>query len=226
MQNNKLSNISETTVIQNQYYDNSIHFNELAKKKLELAKIKEEKKLELAKIKEEKKLELAKKKEEKKLELTKKKQDINKRYMGKLIDSKLLPRTEDGLPCCRWCQKGVKPPRRTLCSKECEHELNLRTSGRYLRDCVYRRDNGICCICNIDTKKTAKNALFLIGSMREDFLKQYKISLKRKIWTRRHGGGLWDADHIIPVKDGGGCSSLENMRTLCISCHKIITFKK
>ena len=237
MQNNELSKISETTVIQNQYYDDSIHFNKLAKKKeekkLELAKKKEEKKLELDKIKDEKKLELTKKKlelakikEENKLELAKKKQDINKRYMGKLIDSKLLPRTEDGLPCCRWCQKGVKPPRRTLCSKECEHELNLRTSGRYLRDCVYKRDNGICSICNIDTKKTAKNALFLIGSMREEFLKQYKISLKRKIWTRRHGGGLWDADHIIPVKDGGGCSSLENMRTLCISCHKIITFKK
>ena len=148
------------------------------------------------------------------------------RYIGKLIDSKLLPRTEEGLPCCRWCNKGVNPPRRTLCSKECEHELKLRISGRYLRDCVYKRDNAICAICNIDTKLLALNAILLKGDERDAYLKEYKISLKRKIWIRRHGGGLWDADHIVPVKDGGGCSSLENMRTLCISCHKIITFKK
>ena len=40
---------------------------------------------------------------------------------------------------------------------------------------------------------------------------------------KKFGGSLWDGDHIIPVKDGGGCSSLENMRTLCIACHKIET---
>ena len=148
------------------------------------------------------------------------------RYMGKLVDAKLLPKNEEGLVCCRWCQNGVKPPRRTICSKECEHEINLRTNGRYLRDCVYKRDNAICAICNIDTKAIARHALSLEGTIRDEYLKGYSISLKRKIWVRRHGGGLWDADHIIPVKDGGGCSSLENMRTLCISCHKIVTFKK
>jgi hypothetical protein len=51
------------------------------------------------------------------------------------------------------------------------------------------------------------------------------ISLKRKIWIRKHGGGLWDADHILAVKDGGGMCGLDNMRTLCIPCHKIVTFK-
>ena len=146
----------------------------------------------------------------------------NKRYIGKLIDSKLLPKI-DGLTCCRWCGKGVLPPRRTMCSADCEHELNLRINGRYLRNCVYMRDKGICNLCNIDTKKTAKEVLLLDGIQRNEFLKKYNISLKRKIWKCRHGGGLWDADHIIPVKDGGGCSSLENMRTLCITCHKKIT---
>ena len=147
----------------------------------------------------------------------------NKRYIGKLIDSKLLPKTDDGLTCCRWCGKGVKPPRRTICSKECEHELNLRINGRYLRNCIYERDHGICSICNIDTKKTAKEANLLVGKDKEEYLKKYNISLKRKIWKSRHGGGLWDGDHIVTVKDGGGCAGLENMRTLCIMCHKIIT---
>ena len=51
------------------------------------------------------------------------------------------------------CGMSVLPPRRTMCSKECVHELRLRTSSRYVRDCLYMRDKGICCKCKIDTKK-------------------------------------------------------------------------
>ena len=147
----------------------------------------------------------------------------NNRYMGKCIPAKLLPKNEEGLTCCRWCGKGVKPPRRTMCSPECVHELQLRTNGRYLRDCVYNRDKGICQMCKIDTKKIAKEALQLRTEEKEIFLKKHSISLKRKIWKRKHGGGLWDADHIIAVKDGGGSCGLENIRTLCIKCHKVVT---
>lgn len=146
-----------------------------------------------------------------------------KRYMGKLIDAKLLPKDKNGLTCCRWCGNGVKPPRRTMCSPECAHEIQLRMNGRYLRQCVYKRDKGICAICNIDTKKIAKEALKLQGNERKQFLINNKISLKRKIWKRKDGGGLWDADHIISVKKGGGECGLENMRTLCIPCHKLVT---
>ena len=146
-----------------------------------------------------------------------------KRLTGKLIDSKLLPKTEDGLTCCRWCKKGVKPPRRTMCSPECAHEIRIRTNGKYLRECVYKRDRGICAICNIDTKNIAKEALQLVGYDREQFILNHKISSKRKIWRRKFGGGLWDADHIIQVKDGGGECGLDNLRTLCIPCHKLIT---
>ena len=149
--------------------------------------------------------------------------DNKKRFMGKYIPAKLLPKDASGLTCCRWCGKGVKPPRRTMCSPECVHELQLRTNGRYLRDCVYKRDKGICNICKNDTKKTASEALQLNTKEKEEFLKKYNISLKRKIWKRKHGGGLWDADHIIPVKEGGGQCGLDNLRTLCINCHKTVT---
>ena len=36
---------------------------------------------------------------------------------------------------------------------------------------------------------------------------------------------LWDADHIIPVVDGGGECDLENIRTLCLICHRAETSK-
>jgi 5-methylcytosine-specific restriction protein A len=149
--------------------------------------------------------------------------DNKQRYMGKQIDAKLLPKNEDGLTCCRWCGNGVKPPKRTMCSKECVHELNLRINGRYLRDCVYKRDRGICALCNIDTKQIAIKAHILHGEEKIKFLEENSISLKRKIWVQKHGGGLWDADHIIPVKEGGGLCGLENIRTLCIKCHKVVT---
>ena len=32
--------------------------------------------------------------------------------------------------------------------------------------------------------------------------------------------GHWQADHIIPVAEGGGECGLENYRTLCTPCHK------
>lgn len=148
---------------------------------------------------------------------------VNNRYVGKLIDAKLLPKDENGFTCCRWCSGPVKPPKKTMCSPECVHEILIRTNTNYLRTCVYKRDKAICALCNLDTKDIAKKAILLEGEAREIFLKEYSISLKRKIWMKKHGGGLWDADHINPVMNGGGKCGLDNLRTLCIKCHKQVT---
>jgi 5-methylcytosine-specific restriction endonuclease McrA len=40
--------------------------------------------------------------------------------------------------------------------------------------------------------------------------------------NRRWLRGKWQADHILPVVEGGD-SNLENMRTLCIPCHRGVT---
>lgn len=144
------------------------------------------------------------------------------------IDPKTLPVNAAGFRECRYCKGSVAPPKRTFCSDECVHEYRLRSDGTYLRSQVYKRDSGICAICNIDTKKTARELLKLDPDdpMRELLLKQHNITKTRKITPGKNGGGLWDADHIVPVKDGGGTCGLDNLRTLCISCHKIITFSK
>ena len=147
----------------------------------------------------------------------------NNRYGGKLIPAKKLPKNDSGFVSCRWCGGDVKPPRRTMCSPECVHELLIRRDNRYIRDCLYKRDKGICVLCNTDTKDIAKKALSLEYNDRVEYLKEFNIGIKRKIWKRKHGGGLWDADHIIPVKEGGGQCGLDNLRTLCIKCHKEIT---
>ena len=43
---------------------------------------------------------------------------------------------------------------------------------------------------------------------------------EREWGGRKH---LWDADHIVPVAEGGGECDLSNMRTLCLRCHRAAT---
>lgn len=49
--------------------------------------------------------------------------------------------------------------------------------------------------------------------------------LRRRGWHDVHTRALWDADHIKPVIEGGGGCPLENLRTLCVPCHKTETAK-
>jgi 5-methylcytosine-specific restriction endonuclease McrA len=34
---------------------------------------------------------------------------------------------------------------------------------------------------------------------------------------------LWEADHIVPVVEGGGECGIDNLRTVCLHCHKAAT---
>jgi len=145
---------------------------------------------------------------------------------------------------CRWCDGEISPPRRTFCSKECVHEYRLRTSTNYLRENVYRRDAGVCALCGVDTKTVAQKIIATncpCGYVKTHYKRkkvlsidhvegcrklreEHKLGLKRKVWRRKNGGGLWDADHIVRVEHGGGVCGLDNLRTLCLSCHKAVTF--
>ena len=85
-------------------------------------------------------------------------------------------------------------------------------------------------MCNVDTRKIAKSILESNDKGDSDQVKElmvtHSIPNHRKIWKRKYGGGLWDADHIVPVCEGGGMCGLENIRTLCLKCHKDITITR
>jgi 5-methylcytosine-specific restriction endonuclease McrA len=137
-----------------------------------------------------------------------------------------LPLGQNKRALCRWCGLEVPSNRRSFCCSECVHEYRLRTQPRYVRECVYKRDKAICAICGIDTKEISKQILETKDSSDiKNLMQLYNISTKRKVWKKKYGGGLWDADHIIPVCQGGGQCGLDNYRTLCISCHKEETKK-
>jgi hypothetical protein len=121
-------------------------------------------------------------------------------------------------PPCRWCKTPVAGRRRTFCSDACVHEWRLRSSSSYLRDCVFDRDAGICALCSGDMHRLRRRVMRMpfAARMRElKVLQQNGVIHKgRKTW--------WEADHIVPVVEGGD-SNLENIRTLCIPCHRAVT---
>ena len=113
---------------------------------------------------------------------------------------------------CRWCGGEVPARRFTFCSDACVHEWKLRTDAGYLREQVYLRDRGVCALCGLDTEALRKDKRKLDYAARRRFEKDWG--------DRRH---LWDADHIVPVAEGGGECDLSNMRTLCLRCHRAVT---
>src|ERR1017187_10892985 len=113
---------------------------------------------------------------------------------------------------CRWCGAEVPQGRYTFCAPACVHQWKLRTDPGYLRAQVFARDRGVCVQCGLDTEAMRKDKRKLDYSSRRQFEKDWGL--------RRH---LWDADHIVPVAEGGGECGLANMRTLCPKCHRATT---
>src|SRR5262249_39073517 len=110
---------------------------------------------------------------------------------------------------CRWCGGEVPKARRSFCSAACVHEGKVRTQPGYLREQVFLRDRGVCAVCGLDTEALRKDKRKLDYAARRQFEKE---------WGARRN--LWDADHIVPVVEGGGECDLSNMRTLCLECHR------
>jgi 5-methylcytosine-specific restriction endonuclease McrA len=122
-------------------------------------------------------------------------------------------RDADGQPVCRWCRGLVKAPRRTFCGDACVHEWKIRSSPWYVRKQVKKRDKGTCRLCG----------LHVVKAHREWTRSKPPAADRaaRKAW--RAARPRWEADHIVPVADGGGECGLENYRLLCRACHVSVT---
>jgi len=135
---------------------------------------------------------------------------------GGWVDRKSIPRGPNGRGMCRWCSLEVPHRRFTFCSEFCVHEWKLRTQPAYLREKVFERDRGICADCGVDTISAAWKLRFSRGSSRSSLLAHWGLRTRSR-------KSLWDADHIVPVIEGGGECDLSNIRTLCLRCHRRAT---
>jgi len=123
-----------------------------------------------------------------------------------------------GRPLCRWCLMEILAKRRrTFCSDFCVHQWRLRSDPGYLRDQVFARDRGLCALCSTDTVAAYAALKRSRGPGRAQALELWGM---KSITARR---SLWDADHIRPVAEGGGQCDLDNLRTLCLPCHREVT---
>jgi len=132
----------------------------------------------------------------------------------RFLNSRMLPNPPKG--CCKWCGGEAT---RVWCSPECRQEGYIRMG--YYQKYVFERDRAICAKCGIDTK--------WLGAKIEEIQSLWKryrpVSVSQYVtdfgpWGIEAYKQFWEADHILPVCEGGGCCGLENYQTLCLKCHK------
>ena len=137
---------------------------------------------------------------------------------GRLTRAELPECGPNGRPLCRWCRLEILAGRRrSFCSEFCVHQWRLRSDPGYLRDQVFLRDGGSCALCATDTVAAYGELQRSRGRVRAELLAMWGFS---SVGARR---SLWDADHILPVAEGGGQCDLGNLRTLCLPCHREVT---
>jgi 5-methylcytosine-specific restriction enzyme A len=124
-----------------------------------------------------------------------------------------LAKGPNGRNLCRYCSLEVPKGRSTFCSEWCVNEWRLRTDPGYLREQVFARDKGVCALCGVDTQAAWNHIRKLPWARRRLALAEWGLRGKTR-------SSLWDADHIVPVVEGGGECDLDNIRTLCLKCHR------
>jgi 5-methylcytosine-specific restriction endonuclease McrA len=132
---------------------------------------------------------------------------------------------------CRGCGRPVPKGRRNWCGEACIEEMRVRNWPGHARVKVLERDGGICAGCGRDCpalerrlKSFAKSMYEFGALMGEEKISGYRRHERIRKWLNRFGlhlgDSLWQADHIVPVVEGGGGCGLDNLRTLCVPCHK------
>lgn len=98
---------------------------------------------------------------------------------------------------------------------------------------ILERDKGICAICGKDNEALLELIRFLIKNpAKQKYMRHwsYEDIVKRNCLTESRieqsvnseHGRLWDMDHIVPISDSGQ-RLIENIRTVCVSCHLMIS---
>ncbi len=156
-----------------------------------------------------------------------------------------LPQGPNGYALCRFCQTECRPPRKTFCSDLCIHLWKVQTQPGYAAAQVLARDNGVCSRCGVDCVVLLQELKRLRAAERSELYGDWwartsgsgganatlpgdlemprfaaRLAELGIVKSRRYlGQRLWEMDHMLPVSEGGGACGLENLRTLCWSCH-------
>lgn len=128
---------------------------------------------------------------------------------------------------CTWCGEPVPRGSRTWCGQSCVDTFHARCNPQHQVNLVLRRDGGICQECGRDTVAAEKDFAERWRAEKNNHGTQYRQWGRE--WDRLaesfgYGRGRWrEVDHIVPVIEGGGLCSIDNLRLLCGQCHATAT---
>ncbi|QDZ20471.1 SNF2-like DNA helicase [Chloropicon primus] len=137
----------------------------------------------------------------------------------------------------------ITSKRDLYCSSTCYDRASLSSSSSYVRRKLREIEKGVCQTCSLDciklvgalraVKPKGKSALDLkeaveerrkiLYAYSETFSRRGFGALRERLLMQPIEGNAWQADHVVAVFQGGGCAGLDNMRTLCVCCHKEVT---
>lgn len=107
---------------------------------------------------------------------------------------------------CAWCKKPLSGRRRTWCSNECLEEFYLRVDWKTASANAIKKANNKCSLCKIDVWEL------------------YTAMCKVPKYKHKYNVHSFEVDHIVPVCEGGD-NEPDNLRVLCVFCHKEETKK-
>mmetsp|Transcript_26716 Transcript_26716/g.65983 ORF Transcript_26716/g.65983 Transcript_26716/m.65983 type:complete len:265 (+) Transcript_26716:2-796(+) len=128
---------------------------------------------------------------------------------------------------CGWCRKEVEQGGEGVlvwCSWECRQQLLLRSSGEIRRQ-LFALELGVCAVCSRDAHRLYLTLRALQPAERMQLLMREDFPWTRRVLDAPNEGDCWQADHTLPVAEGGGCCGMDNFRTLCTPCHRVETEK-
>lgn len=135
-----------------------------------------------------------------------------------------LQKGPNGRNLCRWCKKECPRKQLTFCPadasghRECLHQWKIRSDHDYRRAEIFKRDKGVCAMCRRDTVRWAGEIWAMQADIRAEYDGRLKLGCR---WIKPEQ--FWEADHIVPVVEGGGGCGLEGYRSLCLPCHRLVT---
>ena len=120
------------------------------------------------------------------------------------VHSSPQPKGLSGERLCRNCLKPLPKGARFNCSSACSQEWMGKTSPAHMRYLLKQRDREICARCGVSCMALKREYLALPHAERAAYAQKCGIPVGR--W----GTDWWDADHIVPVIEGGGECGIEN----------------
>lgn len=132
------------------------------------------------------------------------------------VKSSHQPRTPDGQKLCKVCANVMPKGRRGYCSDECWE----RNTPAIMRQKVWQRDVGRCARCGIQCDASLA-VLHWLGKIMACDDRSLELMHELREHIREITPEIpWQADHFLPVVEGGGLCGLEGYQTLCVPCHK------